>query len=152
MGMLKSAIDAGKREFRRSKRQFVRFSAVGISNGIVDFAVYLLLTRVIFDGLGFIVVAKAIASIVATTWSFFMNRYITFGLRDKWNWQELIHFLVGMGPLLNIATHYIAVYVFDIHDLIGVVLAAGASATWGFAFSKYYVFKKYKKQLQDDEV
>jgi putative flippase GtrA len=123
--------------------QFALFCSVGVLNTLVDISVYFLLTRVVF-GLGFIFVAKAISYIAATLFSFFVNRYWTFEKRSPVRLRELGRFYstVGLGIFVNLGVLYVVVSIFHLYDIVGVVLAAFATAVWGFSLSKWYVFNK----------
>lgn len=117
---------------------------VGVSNGVVDFVVYFVITRFLFTFPEFILPAKAISYLVATLWSYFANRTFTFKDSTPVTLGGIGKFYstVGLGIVLNVGVQHVVVSMLLWHDLIGVVIAAGATAVWGFLFSKFYVFKK----------
>lgn len=121
--------------------QFLMFCAVGALNTLVDIGTYYMLTRFVL-GLEQIALSKTVSYLVATLFSFFINRYWTFGRRGELRLAELARFYstVGLGVFVNVGALYVTVSVFHLNDLLGVLLAAGATALWGFAFSKWYVF------------
>jgi len=59
-------------------RQFSRFVLVGLSGVVVDFAVYLALTRTFGFWQQHFVVASSLSSFLAATNNFFWNRRFTF--------------------------------------------------------------------------
>jgi putative flippase GtrA len=122
--------------------QFAIFSLIGILNTAVDFGVYYVLTRNL-NFLEFALAAKAISFCFGVLFSFFMNRYWTFSKRESVVSGELIRFFgtVGSGIFINMGVYYFTIAVLGLHDLFGVLLAAAATALWGFLFSKFYVFK-----------
>jgi putative flippase GtrA len=119
----------------------MRFCIVGLANTTVDIAAYFFLTRVL--GFDMIVAAKACAYLLATLFSFTVNRYWTFGRRDVVRLAEVGRFYstVGLGIFVNTGVMYVVARIIGLPDLFGVVIAAGATAVWGFAFSRWYVFK-----------
>ena len=74
-----------------SALQFIRFCVVGVSNGVVDFVVYFVITRFLFTFPEFILPAKAISYLVATLWSYFANRTFTYTRYSWWNRKVLQH-------------------------------------------------------------
>jgi len=121
--------------------QFVVFCIVGVLNTLVDISVYFLLTRAVFtlD----ISVAKALSYLAATVCSFLVNRYWTFGKRGAIRAEEVRRFYstVAFGIFINVGAQLLLVQAFGVNDIIGALGAALATAVWGFAFSKWYVFK-----------
>ena len=124
--------------------QFIRFCLVGILNTMVDFIIYYLLTRSFWEFNEFITIPKAISYLAATVCSFSVNRYWTFEKHEPVVIKEVIRFYstVGLGIFVNVGVQYFAVIILGFHDLVGVLLAAGGTALWGFLFSKFFVFVK----------
>lgn len=122
--------------------QFVVFCLVGVLNTLVDISVYFLLTRAVFtlD----ISAAKALSYLAATVCSFVVNRYWTFGKRGVIRGDEIGRFYstVALGIFINVGAQLLLVQAFGVNDIIGALGAALATALWGFAFSKWYVFKQ----------
>jgi putative flippase GtrA len=124
--------------------QFSKYASVGLINTLLDFSVYLILTRFIYIFSINIFTAKAISFFVAMNFSFFANRWFTFKRSDLPTWQEFIKFYltVGSGIFINVGVHYLVVKIFGLSDILGVIAAAGFTAFWGFGFSKLWVFRK----------
>lgn len=124
--------------------QFVKFCIVGVLNTGVDFSVYFILTRSVWEFSDLITIPKAISYLVATMCSFTVNRYWTFGKTGAVEVGEVARFYgtVGLGIFINVGVQYAAVVGLEVFDLYGVIIAAAATAVWGFLFSKFYVFSK----------
>ena len=125
-------------------KQFGTFCMVGVLNTAVDIGIYYLLTRGLWTVHDSFSVYKAISYLLATACSFALNRYWTFARRDAVTSQEIVKFYstVGLGIFLNVGVQYLGVVGFGMHDLVAALLAVGATAVWGFSFSRFYVFKE----------
>lgn len=127
----------------QTTKQFLKFCLVGVLNTAVDFGVYYALTRGLWTFHHSISVYKALSYLVATLCSFVVNRHWTFAKTSHVRVSELWRFYstVGLGIFINVGVQYIAVTIFSIHDLIGVLIATAVTAVWGFSFTKFFVFK-----------
>lgn len=131
-----------REKMQHAARQFIIFCLIGVINTLVDVGIYYLLTRAVWSP-EFITIPKVMSYLAATMCSFTLNRFITFKKKDRVRFAELWRFYttVGMGIFINAGALALSVYVFGLHDLIGVAIAALLTAVWGFAFSKWYVFR-----------
>lgn len=123
--------------------EFAKFSVVGVANTSVDLGLYILLTRLLpFFG-SHILLAKALSFIAATICSFVLNRTWTFAKRDAVKFKELFKFYstVGSGIFINVGAVYFFHEIMGINDIFAAALATGFTVFWGFAFSKFWVFK-----------
>ena len=129
--------------FTSSRGHFLKFCTVGVINTGVDVIVYYVLTRGLWTFHDSFSYYKAISYMAATTCSFILNRFWTFSRTGSVKPIEIIKFYstVGLGIFLNVGAQYVAVQVFGLNDLLGVLLASGVTAVWGFSFSKLYVFR-----------
>jgi dolichyl-phosphate beta-glucosyltransferase len=127
-----------------TSQQFLKFCVVGVLNTGVDFSIYYLLSREFWTFASSIHGDKAASYLVATLCSFVVNRYWTFTKFESINGSEIIRFYttVGMGIFVNVGVQYIVVTLFNFNDLLGVLIASLFTALWGFAFAKFFVFKK----------
>lgn len=128
----------------QTAKQFLKFCLVGVLNTVVDFGIYYALTRGLWTFQDSILVYKALSYLVATVCSFMVNRYWTFAKMAPIHYGELLRFYatVGLGIFVNVGVQYVAVVIFGLHDLVGVLVAAAATAIWGFSFAKFFVFKE----------
>ncbi|MBX4198389.1 GtrA family protein [Candidatus Parcubacteria bacterium] len=136
---------------KESLHQFIKFAIIGVFNTFVDFAIYYTLTRhtAFFDvATSMKYVANAISFIIATTFSFFANRWWTFERKDKATIGEAARFYSTTlsGLVLNIILLAVLIRVFSIHDLIAKVFATIVTVFWNFLFKKFWVFNPNQVQ------
>lgn len=121
-------------------RQFVKFCFFGFINALVDFAVYLTLTR-IFNV--YFLIANFGSFIIGVTLSFYMNRKWTFrdqgGEHAKKYFKFIITNLIGLGLYTIIL--YIFVTYLGMYDLLAKALAIIITAFWNFSANRFWTFK-----------
>ena len=125
---------------------FIKFCIVGVSNTIVDFSIYFLLTREEPLLSRHFIVAKAISFFMATIWSFVANRRFTFSEKDSINLGDFLRFYIaiGSGVFINTGVYYLCLNGLHLYDLLGVILATLATAIYSFLFLKFWVFSPKK--------
>lgn len=119
----------------------MRFCVVGIINTIIDYGVYLFFSR----SIGFFYLyANILAILVAMTFSFFANKYWTFGnFENKLKSQYAKFFLIGIVYfILYNSILYLSVNNLHIYDLLAKVIAIVIGLFWNFIANKYWTFKK----------
>jgi putative flippase GtrA len=121
--------------------QFLRFCTVGAINTVVDFGVYIGLTRPFAFWAEHYVAASAVSFCVAVTSSFLLNNFWTFG-RQGVEWRRGAKFyLVATGGLcLNAATLY-ALTRLGMYDLLAKAVATGLVLAWNFTLQRKWTFK-----------
>lgn len=136
--------------FRRTKnietgRQFLTFAVIGVGNTIIDFGIYYLLTRytIFFNyhtpGR---YVANSISFLIATTFSFWMNRSWTFRRKDRPTLSESLRFYattVGGLFVNNFFLFFLGDFI-GINDLVAKAFSTVFSTIWNFVFKKLWVF------------
>lgn len=124
--------------------EFVKFSLVGAVNTSVDLGAYIFMTRMVLYFSEHILIAKAIAFVFATISSFALNRTWTFNKKDKVKFNEVLRFYstVGTGIFINVGAVYFFHEILGFHDITSALIATAFTVFWGFAFSKFWVFKK----------
>ena len=124
---------------RRGVRQFVKFSIVGSFNTIIDFTVYLGLTRIF--GLYFLV-ANIVSGLVAMTFSFFVNKHYTFRNGSNQIVRQYTKFavinIIGFG--LNNTLVFTFVEVVHLYDVYAKISAIAIVLFWNFFAQKYWAF------------
>lgn len=127
---------------RPALRQFLKFGIVGASNTILDFCIYLALTR--FTGYFFDhkLLANVISFTGGVTNSFIWNKFWTFKNTDRAIHIQYPKFFLGSLSALafNQAVFWVAHYQWGVHDLIAKLLAVGVVMFWNFAVQKYWTF------------
>jgi putative flippase GtrA len=125
---------------RRGVRQFVKFGLVGLSSTVIDWGIYLILTR--FLGV-FYLMAKILSFSIAVINSYIWNRRWTFRSNDPAKLRQFIKFLTIslVGLVLNSLIMYLAVEHLKLADIYGLVLATAIVTIWNFLANKFYTFK-----------
>jgi putative flippase GtrA len=133
--------------------QVAKFFLVGTLNTFIDsgFRNILSLIFKISSGL-FYSIFKAISFLLATTNSYFWNKYWTFGKKETPKTKEFYRFFIasGIGFLINVGIASFVVNVIGpkfgltekIWATVGDIVAAFGAFLWNFLASKFIVFKK----------
>ncbi len=126
---------------RRGVRQFIKFALVGISSTVIDWGIYLVLTR--FLGIYYLM-AKILSFSIAVINSYIWNRRWTFRSNDPQKLREFIKFLIiaFVGVILNTLIMYIVVDFIRLSDIYGLFFASAIVMFWNFTANKYYTFKE----------
>lgn len=129
--------------------QLGKFFLVGSGNTFLDFGVLnlLILLTGIASGIGFSLF-KGLSFIIATSNSYFWNKYWTFQSDEGNFWQFLIVSIIGL--IINVGVASIIVNAVNpIANMnpsqwanLGALIATFVSLIWNFAGYKFLVFKK----------
>jgi len=125
-------------------KKFIKFCLVGVSNTLIDYGIYFLLTR------GFslhYLLANFFSFSLAATWSFFWNKYWTFKNYQRGIFsQYLKFFLVSLGGLFWSSLFlYFFVQILNLYDLISKILVIIIVVFWNFFLNKYWTFTDVQK-------
>jgi putative flippase GtrA len=122
--------------------QFIKFAIVGVANTLVDFGVYLLLTRGTSVLADHIYIANTLAFCSAATFSFFVNKRWTFGRKDAVTVHEAAKFYIAVtgGFALGMTTFYLLVSHAGFDDRIAKLGATVVTVLWNFVLNKFWVF------------
>ncbi len=131
-----------KKEAKNTFWQFIKFNIVGISNTLVDFGVYFLLTEV--AGLNYIL-AQTCSYTAGIANSYIWNTLWTFKKEKKRDAKEIFLFI-----LVNLVSYGVSVGVLVLcrdvigipYELINKCAASFCSAMVNFAGNKLFVFNK----------
>jgi len=123
-------------------RQFIKFSLIGFINTVIDFLVYLILTRV-FNF--YFVVANVVAIVVAMCFSFIFNKYWTFRNNErafkkqslKFVFVNIIYFILNNSIVYGLVS-------LKFFDIIAKLIATIIGLFWSFAGNRYWTFAKNK--------
>ncbi|MEA3248773.1 MAG: GtrA family protein [Patescibacteria group bacterium] len=129
---------------RRSvAHQFVKFCIVGTFNTGVDFAIYLLLTRLSDFWMENLVLAAVVSYSCGAVSSFILNNFWTFRRDTKKMRSKSLKFIAvtAGGMILNATILYSLVSV-DVYDVIAKVFATACVIAWNFTLFKYWAFKR----------
>jgi len=122
-------------------RQFIKFCLVGTLNAIVDYSVYLILSRVFSV---YFLYANIAAILVAMIFSFIFNKYWTFRNHDKKIHTQTAKFVIVnlIYFLLNNSIVFALVNYLEMYDLLAKVVAIFIGTFWNFFANRYWTFKK----------
>ena len=121
-------------------KQFIRFVVIGALNTLVDFTIYLLLTRSL--GLYYVysnLVSVAFAGIIA----FFLSKHITFQNKEADHLQQSTKFALVAASvfLLNNTVLFALVHWLNVHDILAKIIATGCVVLWSFGWQRFWVFR-----------
>lgn len=135
----------------RHLKQGVRFGLVGVVNTLVDFAVLNLMVMAFKANQGVaLLLCNAAAFVCANINSFYLNKFWTFGAREKTTFAQYGTFLwvslVGLG--INTLSLWLVVEYLTPHSLAGdltwinlaKLIACLASLTWNYMACRQFVF------------
>jgi putative flippase GtrA len=137
-GLIDAFIDSRK----RLAVQFIKFAAVGAFNTVLDFGVYLWLTRSYPFWGDHIVGAATVSFVLAATSSFLLNNFWTFR-QDAAGWHRRLpkFFAVALGGLLWNAAILHLLTSLGVHDIISKLVATGIVLMWNFTLQKKWTFR-----------
>ncbi len=128
-------------------RTYVRFFMVGLTSTLIDYSVYITLTRVFnFDPLR----ANPFSVECAIIWSFTLNNLWTFSQRQtgKHIFQRFLAFqFVSLGGLM-ISQMQILVFIhaFSVHDLLAKVLTIPLTGIFNYIANSRWTFKELQQK------
>lgn len=126
--------------------EFVKFGIVGVSNTVVDFTTYLLLTRLIpfFQVGNHYLIANLLAFSVAVVNSYVWNRRWTFWRRPGRIRDQFPRFVIAniFGLLVNEGTLFLFVSGLHVFDLVAKVIAVLCAMLVNFLFSRFWAFSQ----------
>jgi len=122
-----------------SVRQFIKFSAVGVTNTAIDLLTYLFFTRVL--GV-FYLIANVFAFVLSVTNSYFLNRKFTFKSKQNKKMEySLFVMVMASGLVLAEIILFTSVEFFAATDITGKIVAIVIGVFYNFFVSKRFVFK-----------
>ena len=126
---------------RRVVRQFIKFGLVGVSSTAIDWGVFYSLNH--FFSVYYLI-AKAISFVVSVINSYYWNRRWTFRSQNQRKMHEFGKFLVvsSVGLGLNTYIMYLAVSIFGLRYIYGLILATTIVVFWNFLANKFWTFKE----------
>lgn len=146
--LIKKIFDHPELQKRPYLKQFLKFCIVGGLNTILDFVIYIGLTRPFVFWEKNYILAGFVSFIFAATSSYFLNKTWTFRDRQSKITKQYPKFLLisTIGLLLNLTTLYLLVSQFKIYDLIAKIIAVILVTFWNFIMNKIWTFKPDKNR------
>ncbi|HNZ86258.1 MAG TPA: GtrA family protein [bacterium] len=126
--------------------QIIKFGIIGLINTVIDFFIYISLTRNCEFFTKYYIIAHISSFFVANMFSFIMNKNLTFQSDNQNIIKKYLSFvsvtiisLLISGACLVVSVHY-----FGISDILGKILGTILGMIWNFIMYKQKVFKKNK--------
>ncbi|MGB0757150.1 MAG: GtrA family protein [Patescibacteria group bacterium] len=133
-------------------REVFVFLLVGATNAVLDFSIYIGLTRTFDFWQTNYLGANIVAFIIATTSSFFLNKHYTFRNKSKNIAKQYLKFwtvaLIYIALVQSIL--YIGVVEFKLYDILAKVIAMGIGTFWNFTAHKYWSFRTEKGMINPE--
>ncbi len=126
-------------------KQIFIFGIIGVSNALIDFFVYILLTRSSSFWLKYYLIANTISFLIASIYSFFMNKKFSFKDTDNKNsFIKYIKFLTTtiISFFIVQLCLYISVQHLHVLDIYGKITGIILGAIWNFVIYKLVIFKQ----------
>ncbi len=126
---------------RVTQKQTIKFMITGVLNTMIDFIIYITLTRFIVFFSNFLLLSKAISFISGSICSLFLNRNWTFKKTSSLNIKEFYRFYttVLLGVVINNIIMFLSLKLFS--DLKSFYIATLITFIWNFTIAKIWVFK-----------
>ncbi|MCR4279931.1 MAG: GtrA family protein [Candidatus Komeilibacteria bacterium] len=125
--------------------QGVRFAVVGLFNTILDYAIYIGLTRFTVYFAEHWLLANIISFAFGVTSSYFLNRHFTFSDTDtKRSFRQFSQYILVMvmGSFVIVqGIFYVAVSTFEVYDLVAKALGILFGFVWNFVVARRWIFK-----------
>ncbi len=124
-------------------KQLIKFSFVGGFCAILDFSVYIILTRFFDFWQTYYLWANFVAAVSAATINFIWNRKWTFRVKTGNVFQQYLKFWIAMvsGILVYQAILYISVEKLNFLDLLGKAIGAILAMLLRFFINKFWTFR-----------
>lgn len=140
--IIEAAVSAFIDAKRRTMGQFIRFAAVGAFNTVLDFGVYVALTRGVPGWETRYVAAATVSFLVAVTSSFLLNTFWTFRSDlSLWHRRAPKFLIVAAGGLAWNALIIHTLTGLRVHDIIAKLAATGLVLFWNFTLQKKWTFR-----------
>lgn len=143
-GLLAKTQPAFRRLTGRGGRQFVKFSIVGAANAVLDFAVYIGLTRFTGYWHAHYVGAASVSFVLAVLSSYVINTYWTFRQQGTDHVRAAKFFAVAAAGLCWNALIIWSLLGLGLYDIFAKIIATGAVLAWNFTLQKYWTFREPK--------
>lgn len=126
---------------RHTFKQFVKFGIVGAFNTVLDFSLYIALTRTTEFWSRHIIMAATVSFLAAVASSFILNNFWTFR-RDACDLTtRSIKFLIVAAGGLCWNALILALFVqAGFHDILAKLIATGIVLVWNFTMQKRWTF------------
>ncbi len=138
-------MDIKKNKIIKIGIEIIKFGIIGVLNAIIDFSIYISLTRGFEFWARYYYIANIIAFFIANIFSFFANKKITFKDDRAGSIKQYFKFLsiTIMSLLITEICLIISVKYLQTSDVFGKIVGIAIGAIWNFVMYKIKIFKKY---------
>ncbi len=126
---------------RVTAAQFAKFFIIGGINTVVDFGIYVALTRLSGFWGRHIIWAACVSFTVAVFSSYLMNSFWTFKQRQLDLQRSLKFFVVATGGLAWTALIIYLLTTAGLYDIFAKIIATGLVLIWNFTLQKKWTFR-----------
>lgn len=138
-------------------KQILIFGIIGAINALIDFSIYVLLTRNFEFWAKYFLIANIISFFIANVFSFFMNKNFSFNNKEKISVAQYLKFLLTTIFSLIITEICLLIFVRLLHtlDIYGKLLGIILGAIWNFTIYKIVIFKNktsFKTSDKSDKI
>lgn len=125
--------------------QMFKFGIVGVVNTLIDFSIYIGLTRFFKFWQTNYLWANVVTMIVAATSSFFCNKHWTFQDKNGGVKKQYLKFILvsSGGLLINELILFVLVEQFGFYDLAAKAIGVAVVFFWNFFVNRYWTFQPY---------
>jgi glycosyltransferase involved in cell wall biosynthesis len=136
-----------------TQKEALKFMSVGVANTLLDATAYIFLTREMLIFSHHLTAAKFFSFLVGTISSLLLNRYWTFGVKERLGWGEVVRFyaMTSISLSVNVAMMNFIVG-FGVYDLVALAITTVFTFVANFTLSKTWVFKQQKPPEQEAEL
>ncbi len=123
-------------------KELLKYSVAGNFSNLIDFGVYIYLTRTFSFWRRHYLTVNLISMLLASITRFFLQKYWTFKDKDSGIKIQYIRFIITLFLALVISEFvlYVSVEHIYINDLLGKILAFAVGTTVTYTLSKKWVF------------
>lgn len=118
--------------------QIIKFGIVGFLAFIIDYSVFYLLTDII--GVHYII-SSVVSFIASVILNYILSIKWVFDVNKKQTIKDLIIFMIlsTIGLLINVLILWVSVEQFNIHHMIGKLIAVFIVMIWNFVTRKIFI-------------
>ena len=123
--------------------QIIRYGISGATGALVDFVVYVGLTRIFAFWREHFLSANIIAFIVASITTFLMHKYFSFEEKEGNATHQYLKFVVVSLIYIAIVQGllYLGTVVLGMHDIVSKVIAMAIATVWNYFANRYWSFR-----------
>ena len=152
--MIKNLLEIYKKYSERHPaiNEFVKFCIVGGTNAVLDFSIYIGLTRFFIFWQAHLLGANFIAIFIASLSSFILNKYFTFRNKSKQFVRQYLKFIIVSVIYMALVqlVLYVCIELLLLYDIWAKVIASIIGLIWNFTAHKFWSFRQEKVESKPE--